>query len=136
MSGGFTPALRRSEVDVSGKASWLASEHYQVKRGGVTIDASTVTADGDGNKIVAGGTFLTPITATGKYGPYDAGATDGRQTPDANVSGFLLADGVNLRDGDVVTGIILHGSVLGARVTPTPVPEAVATAVAGRITIQ
>lgn len=48
--------------------------------GGVTLDHTTVTADGDGKKVLKIGTPLGKITATGKYGPYNKDATDGRQT--------------------------------------------------------
>jgi hypothetical protein len=65
----------------------------EYKPGGVTIDWSTVPANAaaatlaDGSVIPAGvkylpyGLILTRITASGKYGPHDAGAADGRQTP-------------------------------------------------------
>lgn len=135
MSGGFTPSLKRSDVEISGEAHFLASEHYQVKRSGITLDASVVDADSDGNKIIERGTFVTPITESGKYGPYDADAEDGREAADPDTSGFLL-ESVNLKDGDVICGLILHGSVLAARVTPSPVPDAIRTACAGRITFQ
>jgi hypothetical protein len=46
----------------------------------IVIDDSTVTAV-NGKKIVAKGSLLCRITATGAYGPYASGATDGRQTP-------------------------------------------------------
>jgi hypothetical protein len=48
--------------------------------GGVTIDHTTVTPDSDGRKRLPVGTPLGKITATGKYGPWDTDATDGRQT--------------------------------------------------------
>ncbi len=48
--------------------------------GGVTIDHTTVTPDSDGRKRLPVGTPLGKITATGKYGPWDEDATDGRQT--------------------------------------------------------
>lgn len=70
----------------------LADNNYiGWKTGGITIDWTTVTAVGsdttlaDGNVIKAGqsglvfGMILCKITATGKYGPYASGATDGRQ---------------------------------------------------------
>jgi hypothetical protein len=234
MSGGFTPSLKRSSVEISGRASFLASEHYMVKRGGITLDASLVTADDNGDKIIEAGTFVAKVTATGKYGPVDpseevqtityggsgltdytltfdgqttesisADATaadvqealealdnigpgnvvvtgevggpftvkfvgalanqdvaqmtatpnggtgsvtiatqtaggsvpsDGRHQP-GDDSGFLL-ESVNLRDGDVICGLLLHGSVLEARVFPSPLPSAVKSACAGRITFQ
>lgn len=68
----------------------------QYKPGGVTIDWSTVTATGsnsgsvntlgDGStivgvvKVLRYGQVLTKITASGKFGPYDSAAADGRQT--------------------------------------------------------
>jgi hypothetical protein len=63
------------------------------KAGGVTIDWTTVVAvagadvtlpDGDviriGQKYLRYGQVITKITASGKFGPYDPGAGDGRQT--------------------------------------------------------
>lgn len=62
------------------------------KTGGVTIDWATVTAPGapaslpDGSVVQAGNKYLrygqviTKITASGKFGPYDPAAADGRQT--------------------------------------------------------
>lgn len=69
-----------------------ALQNMDWKTGGVTIDWSTVAAasgdqtllDGtvvpNGQKGLQLGAVLTKITATGKYGPYDSGASDGRQT--------------------------------------------------------
>lgn len=64
----------------------------QFKVGGVTIDWSTVAAAGSdttltdqtpiktGEKYLRFGQILTKITASGKFGPYDPAAADGRQT--------------------------------------------------------
>lgn len=131
--------MKKSTTSVTGKASWLASEKYTAKRGGITVAAALVTADANGNKYLPGGTFLAPITSganIGKYGVFDSGATDGRQTPDPNTSGFLLADGINLKDGDVICGLLIEGSVLGARVNPAGLNATIKTAVAGRVVIQ
>lgn len=136
-SGGFQPVLTSTTTSVTDPAHFLASEHYMVKRAGATYAASAVAAV-NGRKILKRGTFVTKITSgpdIGKYGPYDAGATDGRQTADANTSGFTL-EGLDLTDGDVIAGHITHGSVLEARVTPTPLLAAMKTAIAGRITLQ
>lgn len=143
MSGGFTPSLKRSSVEISGRASFLASEHYMVKRGGITLDADAVEADSDGNKILEAGTFVSFNESTGKYEPTDGSPGDPEAEPpvdpslaaDPDRSGYLL-ESVNLRDGDVICGMIIHGSVLEARVTPSPVPDEIRTAVAGRITYQ
>lgn len=131
MSGGFTPGLRRTVTEVSGKASFLASEHYMAKRVGITLDSTAVDADSDGNKVVEEGTFVTKVDETGKYVPY----VDDTETPVSDDSGYTF-EGVNLKDGDVICGVILHGSVLEARVTPSPVPAAIKTATAGRFVFQ
>jgi len=126
---GFRPSLRTVSDGVTREASFLASEHMMVKRIGVTLDSAAVTADGDGNKIVAAGTVLGAITASGKYAPYDDTNVDG--TEDA--AGFLL-ETVNLRHGDLVVGMLMHGSVLRARVTGL---DAAAEAdMAGRVIFQ
>lgn len=134
MSGGFTAGLKRSSVTITGGPSFLASEQYTAKRGGITLDAATVTADANGDKIIKAGTFVSRITATGKYGPYATGASDGRQTPSDDTSGYL-PEGVNLRDGDVICGVFISCSVLSARVTPTP-DATIKAACKGRIIFQ
>ena len=132
MSGGFTPKLVSSTDPLSGWINVLASEHSMNKSVGITIDSLLITADSNGNKIVKNGTVLAKVTATGKYGPYDESATDGRElTPHV---GVLVNGGVNCKDGDVITGHMLHGSVLRARLTGwTATLEA---AVAGRLIAQ
>jgi hypothetical protein len=243
MSGGFTPTLKRVSDNVHFEAEFLASEHGMVKRSGITVAASTVSADADGDKVVRKGTFLTKITSgpeIGKYGEYDpqvnervmivetgagltsytltwggqttasiaeaataaqvqaalvalsnvapgdvvvtavgspdslaggffieftgvnvdtdVGAitatptggtggvdinveqagegtpTDGRQTPSDNDSGYL-PESINCEDGDVICGLLIHGSVLSARVHPAP-DATTKAAVKGRITYQ
>src|SRR5262245_57672953 len=64
----------------------------EYKSGGITVDWSTVTAAttdttlGDGTVVPSGqrgieyGTVMCRITASDKYGPYNSGASDGRQT--------------------------------------------------------
>lgn len=134
MAGGFRPSLKTVNEGVTTEAEFLASEHAMAKRVGVTLDAATVSADGDGNKIVKKGTLVTKITATGKFGPYDGDASDGRETVSGD-AGFTF-ETVNLADGDVVTGILIHGSVLEARVTGLDVSDVAKTALAGRIVFQ
>jgi hypothetical protein len=112
MSGGFTPSLRVISDGVNAEVAFLASEDLMVKRGGITIDSSLTAADGDGNKIITAGTLLGEITASGKYTTYDDTGTDGEEV----AQGFLL-ESVNLKDGDVITGLVLRCSVIEARCT-------------------
>jgi hypothetical protein len=107
---GFKPGLRSTSLGVGPDYSFLASEHTMVARAGVTLDAATVGADADGNKLLMAGTVLGKITASGKYGAYSNAAGDGRGT----AVGFLN-ETVNLKDGDVVASMLEHGSVIVPR---------------------
>lgn len=116
MSGGFTAGLRRTVDPLAGSINVLASQHGMVKRVGLTLDASLFGApDDDGNILVLNGRLVGKVTATGKYGPYSGSATDGRQ--DIDQVGIIFNGGVNLKDGDVITGALFHGSVLEARLS-------------------
>jgi len=67
-------------------------DNAEWKPGGITLDWTTVTAatsdttlaDGtivpSGQKGIQFGTILTKISSGGKFGPYNSGASDGRQT--------------------------------------------------------
>jgi len=129
MSGGFTPGLKHSGDFVTPEASVLASEHAMFKRVGITLDALLVGADADGNKILKAGTIIGKVTATGKYGAYNNGLDDGRETAEG-----VLPESVNLKDGDVITGLLIHGSVPEARTSG--LDSAARTDLAGRIIFQ
>lgn len=99
----------------------------EYKPGGVTIDWSTVTAAaedttlGDGTIVPSGGkameygTILVLITASGKYGPYASGASDGRQTLGRGTS-YILDETVvqygQLGVPGLVTGTPDHPAVI------------------------
>jgi hypothetical protein len=129
-SGGFAPALKRTTTFLPGReASFLASEHIAVKRIGATYDSTAITADANGDKVLKAGTVVAKVTATGKYVPYASAGTGGAGT----AVGFVM-ESLNLRKGDVVAGLMLHGSVLEARCTG--VDAGAKTALAGRIWFQ
>lgn len=109
MSGGFTPGFRTSGTEIPYQPSVLASQHGMYSSGGVTFDSTAVTADANGNKIVPIGTIVTIDETSGKARPYTM--ADGN-----NVFGILVTTSLNLRDGDVVQGVLIHGSVWKARV--------------------
>jgi len=109
----WRPQIERidgSWPSIPGEIEFLASENFTTKRVGITLDASVVGADPNGDKILKKGTCLGRISATGHYGPYDNTAADGRQT----AVGFLM-ESVNLKWGNAVTGLVIHGSVIAAR---------------------
>lgn len=100
-----------SEVNI------LDSQDVRYIRGAVTIDASTVTAvtiDNVSRKILSAGQPLGKITATGKYGPYDAAATDGRQ-----VAKYILPNVIDCTDGDMVTTAYDRARLIEARLPVT-----------------
>lgn len=94
----------RSIVDTAGRSIQVTADGKpEMKAGGVTIDWSTVTAvsgsdatylDGVvvpvGSKALRYGQVLVPITASGKYGPYDPAASDGRETAPARDTTFIV----------------------------------------------
>lgn len=111
------------------EAEFLASEYYTVKRVGVTLDSSLVGADANGDKILKKGTVLSRVDATGRYAPYTNGGAGGRGTP----KGFLI-EAVNLKAGNVVTGMIISGSVIGVRCSG--LDTSAETALNGQFTFQ
>lgn len=82
------------------------------KAGALTIDWDTVTAapadvaleDGvqiaSGDKYLRYGQVVVEITATGKYGPYDSGASDGREIAPIKGKTFLINETVQESDND------------------------------------
>ncbi len=109
--------------------SWLGSGHGLDSTESVTLHAAAFTAGTHyPNGYVPGGLPLGKITATGKYGPYDNAANDGRET----LVGFLAAARVVDGQAAIVAAILTHGKVREARL-PIAVDAAGKTDVAGRI---
>jgi hypothetical protein len=129
VSGGFNPKLVTVSDAVSFEAAFLASEHLMSKRSGITVDASTVGADANLNKILKAGTVMGKVTSSGKYRAYLNTASDGSEVAE----GFLY-ETINLKDGDVICGLLIHGSVLEARCSG--IDAAAKTDLAGRIIFQ
>ncbi|MBC7328855.1 head decoration protein [bacterium] len=84
-------------------ATFLASGHG--------LDARIPITIASGYKLTAG-TVLGKITASGKYGPYDDTATDGRETAVG-----ILAEDVDATNSDVGTWMIVHGVVKESALT-------------------
>lgn len=73
---------------------------------------------------------MAKVDSTGKYRAY-SNALDG--DAGGTASGFLL-ESINLRDGDVICGLLIHGSVLVSRVSG--LDSDARTDLAGRIVFQ
>jgi hypothetical protein len=87
---------------------FITSIHYATS-GPVTLDPDQTWVDQGGNVIenfAQKGTLLGRITATGLYGPYSAGAIDGRETP----LGILLED-VSFVGSNNSSVMVVHGWV-------------------------
>lgn len=66
-----------------GKNQYLASTRADAVFSSYTVAAAVVHSDADGNKVLQSGTVLAKCTSggsSGLVGPYEADATDGRQT--------------------------------------------------------
>jgi hypothetical protein len=124
-----------SVVDTAGKSIQVSANGLpEMKSAGITLDWATVTAvagadvtwlDGVvvhiGEKGLRYGQVVTKITASGKYGPYDPAAADGRQTL-VNGEAFILNEAVReldvasdhppaLEGGKVFLGRIIQSGV-------------------------
>ncbi|WP_328721739.1 head decoration protein [Streptomyces sp. NBC_00247] len=111
--------------------SWLGSEHGTQATESITLDVSTFTP---ATHYPAGyfksGIPLGQITATKKFGPYSAGASDGRET----LVGFLYAavGAPAVNTTDVSGAMFTHGKVRESRL-PVAVDAAGKADVAGSI---
>ena len=94
--------------------SWLGSEHGTSNARSITLDVSKFTANTHyPNGYLVSGIALGKVTASGKYGPYDDTASDGRQTLD----GFLLTaqKAPTVNTVPVLAPMLDHGKVKSAR---------------------
>ena len=86
---------------------WKLRQPLKYRTGGEIIQSfvlasGSVTADSNGNKIVAKGTLVCEITSgddDGKYGPYLKTATNGAQTLSVGACGVTM-EGHDLATGD------------------------------------
>lgn len=113
--GGFRPGVVKITDPTLTVVDFLASEKYQVKPSGITLDSTAVTAGANGLKEVKGGTVLAKLTGgaqVGKYVPYVAAGANG-----AGTAVGLAFVSYNLQYGDIVGSLLVQASVYEARVT-------------------
>ena len=110
---------------ILGEINIFDSEQVRYLTGGVTIDSTTITVDGNGSKYLKAGTFLAKITASGKYAQYSSGASDGRQNPVC-----VLSEDIDATYGDVSASAFDHARVKVARLPVAP-DATVKTALSG-----
>lgn len=125
----------RSHEFMTEQRHWLGSAHGTDATRTITLDVSTFTEGThypDG--VIRSGTVLGRITATGLYGPYDDGASDGREV----AAGFLF-NTVAVTDGDVDQGapLLEHGMVVQANLPANNGLDAAGIAdMSGRIVVR
>jgi len=105
-------------------ASGIVMNEYLYSTVGATFDSATLdkdtvdTVDSDNNKYLNRGVVLSVINtgaASGLVGPYDTGASDGRELSTGIVGvNDTFAD---LTNGDVEVGVLTHGVVNESGVT-------------------
>lgn len=111
--------------------TWLGSQHGTDTARSITLDTSAFTAGTHyPNGYFPSGLPLGRITATGKYGPYTSGASDGTQTFVGFLLGAVKAPADNTIDPQ--GALLLHCFVVEAKL-PVAVDSAAKTASAGRI---
>lgn len=119
-----------TETYTTDSPDWLASRHGVGERRSITLDKSLFTSGTHyPNGYFMSGLPVGKVTASGKYGPYDKDATDGR----AVLAGFLWA-WVDAGTGDVdpVGALLDHCKVVAAKL-PIAVDATGVTSAAGRI---
>lgn len=121
----------RTETLSSGDQSWLASAHGTSNGRTVTLDTSTFTpATHYPDGYFKSGIPLGVITATGKYGPYDDAAVDGRTV----FRGFLFDSPSAPSDNTVdPQGVMLDHCIVIEAKLPIGVDANGKTDAAGRI---
>ncbi|WP_329032254.1 head decoration protein [Streptomyces sp. NBC_01725] len=121
----------KTEAFGSDDQSWLGSEHGTQATETIVLDTSTFTpATHYPDGYFKSGIALGMITTGGKYGPYSAGASDGRETLVGFLYAAVPAPAVNTLDP--AAALFTHGKVRASRL-PVAVDAAGQADVAGSI---
>lgn len=121
----------RTETFAADDQTWLGSAHGTNAARTITLDTSTFTkATHYPGGYFPSGLPLGQITASGRYGPYDDTALDGREV----LAGFLLAavPAPAVDTVDPAGALLDHGRVVEARL-PVAIDAAGRADTAGRI---
>lgn len=115
--------------------TWLASRHGVGNALPRTLDVSKFTSGTHYDattKVIPSGVVLAIVTATGLYGPYDTGASDGRQLAVDSIlldpQPLLLANGT--LSTVVAVAAIRHGIIRAARL-PVTAHQSITASTAG-----
>jgi hypothetical protein len=95
---------------LTNESTFLAGDQYRAWT--VTLDASTFTADGNGDKLVKAGTVLGKVTASGLYGKYDNTKANGQET-----AVCIALNSINLKNGNAAIAAVFEGAVYESRLT-------------------
>lgn len=107
----FTPAEDQT---------WLASGDGTAWTESITLDTSAFGTTPFPGHLVKSGTVLGKITASGKWGPYQSDASDGREIP----IGFLFTTKDLTNDNQVAAGADASGALLTrGKIVAAKVPQ-------------
>lgn len=107
---------QRTESWVSDKQDWLGSAHALDTGETITLDITTWTTllgSTFTGGFIPSGVVVGKITASGKYGPYDNAAVDGRGTAVGHLLEPVIAKSTDT--SDKVATRIWHGQVIEAK---------------------
>jgi hypothetical protein len=114
----------RTESQTAEDQSWLGSRHGTDEADPITLDGALMAAVADADGVLKSGIFIAKVTATGRWGPYDSAAVDGRAGSAASPPGFLFTTKTLrqplLGDASTVThnvgaALLWHGEVIAAK---------------------
>ena len=120
---GYNLELRTEKI--AGQVNIFDSALVRWITGGVTIDHTTVPLV-DGKRILPAGTIIGCIAESKKFGPWDAEAEDGRETPL-----YMIAEELDVTDGDKVVTAFDHARVIVERLPYEEIPAEVVEALPG-----
>lgn len=109
---GMQLGIKREAFSPNENQEWLGSAHGTSEADSITLDSVLTRAAFGTLGYVPSGVVLGKVTATGRYAPYDGGASDGTET-----AAGLLFTTVNLGDptrpetGDISAALYWHGEV-------------------------
>lgn len=94
--------------------SWLGSAHGTSEANPITLDVSAFSVTDFPDGFIPSGVVVGKITATGKFGPYDNAAVDGRETAAGHLLTTIEAEGIGSGTVDVAGALYWHGEVIEA----------------------
>lgn len=100
--------IRSEQFTPSEDQSWLGSAHGTNEADTITLDGSLFGSFED-DRVIPSGIVLGRVSSTGLYGPYEAGATDGRSTARGHL---FTTKRFNEGQARIPAALLWHGQVI------------------------